>query len=87
MVIVIWVALCFLIAWGADQRGRSGVGWFFVSALVSPIIGVIVLVCLPVKVKEVEATRAQVVDDGENERLKAYIKQLEDKDVDKKDAV
>ena len=43
---VIWIVLCFVIAGGASSRGRSGVGWFFISALLSPVIAIIMLVCL-----------------------------------------
>ena len=77
-VVIIWLFLCFVIAAGASSRGRSGVGWFFISALVSPIIGTIILVCLPPIGKE-----APQVDDNENARLKEYIKKLEEKAVDK----
>jgi len=48
IVALIWIVLCFFIAAGASSRGRSGVGWFFISALLSPVIAVIMLVCLPV---------------------------------------
>jgi hypothetical protein len=40
---VIWLGLCILTAWGASQKGRSPVGWFLLSFLVSPLIGLIAL--------------------------------------------
>lgn len=31
----------------ASNRGRSGFGWFLLSLLISPILAIILLVCLP----------------------------------------
>ena len=82
MVIVIWLGLCLVIAFGASSRGRSGVGWFFLSALVSPIIGVIVLVCLPAKVKPADTISAPVIDENDEE-VKKFIEWRKQQDVDK----
>ena len=43
---IIWLVLCFVIAAGAGNRGRSAVGFFFLSALLSPLIGFIALIAL-----------------------------------------
>lgn len=48
MAIVIgWLVLCFVIAWAARQKGRSGVGFFFLSLLLSPLVGGFVLLIVP----------------------------------------
>lgn len=48
MAIVIgWLVLCFVIAWAAGQKGRSGVGFFFLSLLLSPLVGGFVLLIVP----------------------------------------
>lgn len=41
--LIINVSLCTLIAYGAKNKGRSGVGFFFLSFLLSPIVGGIAL--------------------------------------------
>lgn len=50
MAIVIgWLVLCFVIAWAAGQKGRSGVGFFFLSLLLSPLVGGFVLLVVPAR--------------------------------------
>ena len=44
MVFVIWLALCGLTAWGASQKGRNPVGRFFLSLILSPLIGSLTVV-------------------------------------------
>ena len=44
--LIINVVLCSLIAAGAKDRGRSGVGFFFLSFCLSPIVGGVALLCL-----------------------------------------
>ena len=41
--VVGWLLLAVLVALLADSRGRSGVGFFFLSALLSPLLGLIVV--------------------------------------------
>ncbi len=38
-----WVILALVVAIVASTRGRSGIGWFFIALLISPIISLIVL--------------------------------------------
>jgi len=64
----IWIVLCFVIAAGASSRGRSGVGWFFISALLSPVIAVIMLVCL----RPIEDTQVETVEKDDKE-LQAFL--------------
>lgn len=46
-IVVGWLALCFVIAWAAGQKGRSGVGFFFLSLFLSPLVGGFVLLIVP----------------------------------------
>jgi RNA polymerase subunit RPABC4/transcription elongation factor Spt4 len=47
LVLFVWLPLCALVAWVATQKGRSGIGFFLLSLILSPLIGLIVLVALP----------------------------------------
>jgi hypothetical protein len=42
-----WVALCGVVAWVASEKGRSGVGFFFLSFFFSPLIGILIAIALP----------------------------------------
>jgi hypothetical protein len=44
---LIWVILSIVIGVGAGSRGRSGVGWFFLSLITSPLIAGILLALMP----------------------------------------
>jgi uncharacterized membrane protein YhdT len=37
----------FLVGWIASTRGRSGVGWFLLACLITPLFSIIILLCLP----------------------------------------
>ena len=43
MAIVLWLAVSILIGTLASGKGRSAVGWFFLSIFLSPIVGGIAL--------------------------------------------
>ncbi len=43
VIVLIWLAVCFLIAASAKKKGFNYVGYFFLSLLASPIIGYITL--------------------------------------------
>ena len=45
MFILFWLVLCVVIGAVASSIGRSGFGWFMLSALLSPIIGAVALLC------------------------------------------
>jgi len=57
--VVGWIVLCFVVAYVARQRGRSGLGLFLLSLFLSPLIGLLVAMALPVRdrTKEREAKR------------------------------
>ena len=46
VVIIIWLILCFLIGKYASTKGRSGIAYFFIAALLSPLIGLIIVVLI-----------------------------------------
>jgi hypothetical protein len=43
-IIAFWVILALVVGYGATRKGRSGVGWFLLSVLVSPLIAGILLI-------------------------------------------
>lgn len=46
--IIFWLFLSILVGVFASSKGRSGIGWFFLSLIISPLIGfIIVLVAGP----------------------------------------
>src|SRR5262245_29566346 len=49
-----WVFGSFVAAGIANAKGRSGVGWFFVAFLLSPLLGIIITACLPRDEKALE---------------------------------
>jgi hypothetical protein len=40
-IMFLWFALSMLAGWIAEQKGRSGVGFFFLSIILTPLIGLI----------------------------------------------
>jgi hypothetical protein len=52
--LVVWIVLCIFCGVLARSRGRSGVGYFFLSFLLSPLIGFIVVLVLKPISKNVE---------------------------------
>lgn len=40
-IIIIWFGLSFIAGYVASNKGRSGAGYFFLSLLLSPLIGLI----------------------------------------------
>lgn len=47
LVVAGWMLLSALIGTAAERRGRDGLGWFFLSLLVSPLIALLLLVANP----------------------------------------
>ena len=46
-IFVLWVALCFVIAFWAHSKGRFAFGWFIISLMLSPLIGGLIVAALP----------------------------------------
>lgn len=45
--VTFWLLCCLVVGIIADARGRNGVGWFIISAIISPLLGLILAVALP----------------------------------------
>jgi hypothetical protein len=45
--VLIWLGFAVAVAIAANTRGRSGVGWFFLAALISPLIAGLIVLALP----------------------------------------
>jgi hypothetical protein len=43
-----WFVFAVLVGVAAGSRGRSGFGWFILSCLISPLIGILILLAMPV---------------------------------------
>lgn len=43
MIVFIWILLCFVVAHYASKKGDNPVAYFFVSLIISPLIGAIIL--------------------------------------------
>lgn len=41
-----WLVLALIVAIAASRRGRSGVGWFFLAAFISPFLAFLLLLAL-----------------------------------------
>ncbi len=62
MFIILWLIFCILVGAIASSRGQSGILAFIVSAIFSPILGLIVVLLMPdnsVK-KEMEELKTKV---------------------------
>ena len=51
---ILWVVFAFIVAAGAGNRGRSGLGWFIMSIIISPLLAGLALVFLGSHRKEGE---------------------------------
>lgn len=45
--LILWIVLCAVVAYNANQRGRSGFAWFGLSILTFPLIGFILWFVAP----------------------------------------
>lgn len=46
-IVLLWVVFAVIVAVAASGRGRSGFGWFLLSAVISPLLSFILLMVLP----------------------------------------
>lgn len=49
MLIVLWILVSVLVGFVASAKGRSAVGWFFISLMFSPLIALLALCAVPDK--------------------------------------
>lgn len=45
--LLIWLPACFVVAYVASQKGRSGVGFFVLSFFLTPLVGFLAVIALP----------------------------------------
>lgn len=53
---VLWFGLCIAVGLLASNRGRSGIGWFLISSVLTPILGFVFVLVLERKDGEKKAT-------------------------------
>ena len=46
-IVLFWVLFCIVVGVIATSKGRSGFGYFFLSMLISPVLGLILVACMP----------------------------------------
>lgn len=78
-VFIFWVAFSIIIGVLANKRGRNGVLWVIISALISPIISGIILFILPNLKKEEEEDKQRELELEEAKRIsvKEFIASIE----------
>jgi uncharacterized membrane protein YhdT len=47
LLLVGWIILSVFVGWAASNRGRDGFSWFLISCLISPLLGVLILIAVP----------------------------------------
>lgn len=47
VILLVWLTLSGLVGWLADQKGRSGIGFFFLSLCLSPLVGLLAVIAVP----------------------------------------
>ena len=52
---VFWIGLAALVGFYASSRGRSGIGWFLLALLISPLIAFVIVAVVPPNSERVEA--------------------------------
>ena len=58
-ILVIWIIFSIIAGAIADHKGRSGIGFFFLSLLLSPLIGIIAALVAKPSIEKVEAKKVQ----------------------------
>lgn len=51
-IFIIWIVLCALVATIAERKGHKGIGYLLLSVFLSPLIGMIVVLCISDKTKK-----------------------------------
>jgi len=70
-----WIAFCVVVAIVAKNKGRSGIAWFFISFLISPLLAWIRVLVLKPTVEEVviEEVRFDGSRDLNNDAYKLFL--------------
>jgi hypothetical protein len=46
-IVLIWLTFAIVVGIAGNSRGRSGFGWFILAVIISPLIGLILVLVLP----------------------------------------
>ncbi len=46
-ILLLWLGLAMIVGVAANTRGRSGIGWFFLSIVISPLLAGLLVLALP----------------------------------------
>jgi hypothetical protein len=57
--VIVWLALCAAVGFYAEGKGRSGVGIFFLSLILSPLVGLVAAVAMRPDEKKVAAAQGK----------------------------
>lgn len=57
--VVVWLALCLVVGYYAEGKGRSGVGIFFLSLFLSPLVGFIAALAMQPNEKKVASAQGK----------------------------
>lgn len=57
VVFLVWIFLCSAVATVAEKKGRSSRGFFFLSLICSPLIGLITVLCVESNTSVIEAKK------------------------------
>ena len=58
-IVIIWLVFCVLVGAWANSRGKSGIGFFFLSLFLSPLIGAIVVLIVGPNQSQLEKNKIQ----------------------------
>jgi hypothetical protein len=63
--VIFWIAFSIVGAIIADRKGRSGIGFFFLCLLLSPLIGIVAALIAKPNIGKIESKKIQ---DGEGKK-------------------
>lgn len=59
---VVWIAFCFVAGAIASKKGRSALGFFFLSLFLSPVVGIVVAAIVAPNAQRIEIARIESGD-------------------------
>lgn len=69
-IIFIWLLLAVGVGLLANSRGRSGIGFFLLSAILSPLLGLIVVLVMSNKIEDERKERLRREEEEKKEQLR-----------------